>query len=129
MLNGKSVLVLEEEFLIALDIQRILETIGAGQTLFARTLDEARAVVSKGVDIGLAVIEVRTADSPALELAKTLFDSNVAIVFSTADISLSGGLAEVPDAPVLAKPMAEADLIAAISMALLDEARKNGYAS
>ncbi|WP_240230289.1 hypothetical protein [Devosia lacusdianchii] len=118
MLNGKTVLVIEEEFLIALDIQRVLETLGAGQTLFARTVQEADAIAAQGTDIGLAIVEVRAGPAPSLELTHALVKSKVAVVLSTADVSLRRGLPQLPDIPVVLKPMAEDDLVAAIGLAL-----------
>lgn len=118
MLNGKTVLVVEEEFLIALDIQRVLESLGAGQTLFARTLEEADSIAAQGTDLGLAIIEVRTAPDPSAALTQALIDSNVAVVVSTANVSLRRGLPQLPGTPVVLKPMAEDDLVAAIGQAL-----------
>lgn len=118
MLNGKTVLVVEEEFLIALDIQRVLETLGVGQMLFARTLQEADAIAGQDTDLGLAIVEVRTGGEPPLALAHALVNSKVAVVLSTADVSLRRGLPQLPDIPVVLKPMAEDDLVAAIGQAL-----------
>ena len=118
MLNDQTVLVVEEEFLIALDIQRMLETHGTGQMLFARTAEEAHELETHWPSIGLAIVEVRHDGAHSLELVRRLRDAGVAVVLNTADSAVRRGHPEFPDVPVAIKPMAEEDLLAAIEQAL-----------
>ena len=118
MLKGQNVLVVEEEFLIALDIQRMLEDLGAGQMLFARSPQEAARLHERWPSLGLAIVEIRFDGQPSLELATRLRDAGVPIVLSSANSSRRHGMPELPGAPVFVKPMAEDDLVRAIGMAL-----------
>jgi CheY-like chemotaxis protein len=114
MLNGTNVLVVEEEFLIALDIQRMLETMQSGQILFARTVEEAISLHSHWADVGLAIVEVALEQDGSLALVDKLILSGIPIVLCTADAALRRGIAQYPRLPVVTKPMAETDLVHAI---------------
>jgi CheY-like chemotaxis protein len=127
MLNGRTILVVEEEFLIALDIQRILETHGTGQMLFARTAEEAHDLEAHWPSVGLAIVEIRHDGAPSLALVRRLRDAGVAVVLNTVDSALRRGHPEFPDVPVAVKPMAEEDLLAAIEQAVVP--RMNGCES
>ncbi len=118
MLNGKPVLVIEEEFLIALDIQRMLEGLGAGQVICARSAREAHAMHMHWTDVQLAIVEVALDQQSALQLVRRLLDSGIAVVICSADTALRRGVPEFPALPVLIKPMAETELVAAINNVL-----------
>lgn len=115
MLNGKPVLVIEEEFLIALDLQRMLEGMGAGQIVFARSAREALAMEMHWADVQLAIVEIALEQHSALELVGRLVTNGIAVVICSADTSLRRGVTQFPALPVVLKPMAETDLVTAIS--------------
>lgn len=116
MLNGRTALVVEEEFLIALDIQRMLETQGAGQTLFARTVAEAALMRDRWSEIGVAVVEVRIRDAAGLQLVDDLRRAGVPTILTTADVTV--GRVPYPELSVLPKPIAEDAMASAIRQAL-----------
>lgn len=118
MLNGQTVLVVEEEFLIALDIQRMLEAYDTGQMLFARTAEEAHELEPHWPSIGLAIVETRRDWPHSLELIRRLRDAGIAVVLNTADSAIRRGHPDFPGVPVAVKPMAEEDLLAAIEQAV-----------
>ena len=115
MLNGITVLVIEAEFLIALDIQRMLEGLGAGQVIFARSAQEAHAMQGYWTDVRLAIVEIALEQHSALRLIDQLLESRIPVVVCSADARLGRGLSEFPTIPVVTKPMAETDLVTAIS--------------
>lgn len=118
MLNGRSALIVEEEFLIALDIQRMLENLNVGQTLFARSVAEAEQLVSSSPDIGLAIIEVHLDNTDAARLAERLSAAGVPVVLTTADMAIRRGFSTLPNLPVVIKPMPEDIMASAIEQAL-----------
>lgn len=118
MLTGQTALVVEEEFLIALDIQRMLEAQGVGQTLFARTPAEAEQLRARWPEIALAIVEVRTGDAPALALAESLVAAGIPTVLITADINARHGIVGTLTLPVVIKPIPEEDMATAIRRAL-----------
>ncbi|SEQ08109.1 CheY chemotaxis protein or a CheY-like REC (receiver) domain [Devosia sp. YR412] len=116
MLNGRTALIVEEEFLIALDIQRMLEALGVGQTLFARNVAEARQLRHHWPDVALAVVELRRGDSEDQPLHDDLAGAGIPIVITTGDFALSRKLAS--KAPVIVKPIPEEALASAVAQAL-----------
>lgn len=114
MLNGRPALIVEAEFLIALDIQRMLESLGAGQTLFARDAAEAEQLRAHWPDIALAVIELRAGDAPSQQLHETLTGAGIPVVLTTADIGLQSSVAGL----FVTKPIPEDDLASAVQKAL-----------
>jgi len=115
MLHGTTVLVVEEEFLIALDIQRMLEALGAGEIFFARSAAEARRQQELWAGAGLAIIDMALHRAAALELIPQLLAGGVPVVLCSADAGLKHlGVPQFPNLPVVTKPMAETDLVHAI---------------
>jgi CheY-like chemotaxis protein len=121
MLSGQTILVVEAEFLIALDIQRMLEGLGAGQMLFARTAEEAHQLQSHWPTVGLAIVEVQPEQPQTIALLQSLRHHDVTIVLSSADSAMRRGHPEFPDIPMLVKPMADDDLANAIRQALSNQ--------
>ena len=118
MLNGRTALIIEEEFLIALDIQRMLETLGVGQTLFARTAGEADELRARWPEIALAVVEVHRDDTTSLDLGEGRGAAGIPVVLVTADVALRHGFAPALDLPLVLKPVPEETLTAAVGQAL-----------
>lgn len=118
MLSGCTVLVVEEEFLIALDIQRVLESLHAEQTLFARHSVEAQAMPAGWPGINLAIIELR-ADCPAgFELAQQLAAAAIPMIITTSDPGLHTAIAGPIQPQILLKPIPDIELASAIQQAL-----------
>jgi CheY-like chemotaxis protein len=115
MLNGTTVLVVEEEFLIALDIQRILENLGASQILFARNAQEAQTMDAYWPDVRLAIVDIALEQQGSLHLIDHLTRTGIPVVICSADTGLRHGVSQFPSLPVVAKPMAETDMVTAIS--------------
>ncbi|HEY0032624.1 MAG TPA: hypothetical protein VGB81_05110 [Devosia sp.] len=119
MLDGTNVLVIEEEFLIALDIQRMLEGLNSGQVLFARSALEASSMHDHWSAVGLAIVELSLQPNAALELVQRLLDQRIPVVLCSADMAFSTGAPQYPQLPLVIKPMAETDLVAAIRKVLI----------
>ena len=59
LLNGKRCLVLDDEFLIALDIQQILELAGAKHVASVATASEAMELLRREPKFDIAVLDVK----------------------------------------------------------------------
>lgn len=107
-LDGCSVLVVEDEPLVALDIQSELEDAGAGPVRIARTVDAALAALD-GDRFGLALLDGNLKGQPVDAVAGRLRRDGVPFCF------VSGyGREHLPqgfeDAPLIQKPFAPAAL-------------------
>ena len=118
MLTGRTALVVEEEFLIALDIQRMLETLGVGQTLFARTAVEAEQLQARWPEIAIAIVEIRAGDASTSALAESLVAARIPTVLVTADFNARHGIAEALALPVVVKPIPEEHMTEAIGQVI-----------
>jgi len=117
-LNGLRVLVVEDEFLIALDIDRILESVGVQQVLTAGRIDEALRILSDDQPINAAVLDLKLDKDSTLPVAEKLQALGIPFVFLTGspEAAQTRGF---PRAPVVAKPFDSAMLIAGLSLALM----------
>ena len=118
-LAGKHCLVLDDEFLIALDIQQTLETAGATVVCLGNA-DAAYQVLRGGARFDVAVLDVKlsgfTRDSS--DVAAMLTEQGTPFVFLTgvrADNELSNAF---PHAPLVEKPYQVEALMDALRKAL-----------
>src|SRR5689334_3870833 len=115
MLSGRRLLIVEDVFLIALEIQRILEDTRVCHTVFARHFAEASALAARFEQFDLAI--VNPPEATDLEIAARLAAAGPAIVVCTAAAKdLSG--TPLAGAPLVIKPFSDEDLLAACRKAL-----------
>jgi CheY-like chemotaxis protein len=81
-LNGASVLLLEDEYLIALDAELILKDLGAASVQTASNLAEAEKCVQEG-RFDLALLDVNINGQTSFDLAQRLRERGVPIVFAS----------------------------------------------
>jgi len=112
-----TILVVEDEPLIGLDIESILGGLGVG-VLLAGTLAAARNHVHSGIRLDGAFLDVRLPDGDVFGLARELDAAGVRIVF------LTGFAQGIPEGlrhhGVLDKPFAPQDLTAVALRLLAD---------
>ena len=116
-LTGKRCLVVDDEFLIALDIQQALEQAGAAEVVCAGNPTEALAAVK--IDrFDVAVLDVRLGRTgSSLPVAEVLAAAGTPFVFLTGLRGDSTEARAYPNAPVIEKPYDAQTLLAAIRQA------------
>lgn len=116
-LTGKRCLVVDDEFLIALDIQQALEHAGAAEVVCAGNPTEALAAVK--IDrFDVAVLDVRLGQTgSSLPVAEVLAAAGTPFVFLTGLRGDSTEARAYPNAPVIEKPYDAQTLLAAIRQA------------
>jgi CheY-like chemotaxis protein len=115
-LRGKRFLVVEDEFLILLDIQHILEEAGAQVTAVSR-LAEAQAALERDV-FDVVLLDLKLDKETSLQLAATLASQKIPFLFMTGAPSEAKQAHDFGDVPVVGKPFDSATLLAALSRAL-----------
>jgi two-component system, response regulator PdtaR len=120
LLIGKRCLVLDDEFLIALDIQQILEFAGAAHVASVATVAEALALLRANPDFDLAVLDVKISgpDGNSLGVAAQLAAKGTPFVFLTGMRVDDLHAKQFPQAPVVEKPYDAVALLDAVRRAL-----------
>ena len=117
---GLRCLVLDDEFLIALDIQQILEAAGAASVICVGNCDDALARLRSGAKIDFAVLDIKlsgpTHDS--VTVAAELVRQNTPFIFLTGMRRKDERMKEFARAPVVEKPYEAALLLDAVLRAL-----------
>ena len=117
MLDGRPALIVEAEFLIALDIQRMLELLGVGQTLFARNAAEARELRNHWPTLALAVVALEFDDHEARQLPDDLLAAAIPVILTTGDVVQHQAMAS-GQRQVVIKPIQEQTMASAVKRAL-----------
>ena len=118
-LAGKRCLVLDDEYLIAVDIQLILEDGWRCSVACVGTADEAMAALAeKHIDLAVLDIKLSDAAGDSMTIAAVLSERQIGFVFLT---GMRGDEAQVrafPGVPVVEKPYQEPVLLEALRRAL-----------
>lgn len=119
-LAGKRCLVLDDEFLIALDIQQILESAGAAIVTCVSNAADALAELRKAEKFDLAVLDVKLsgATRTSMTVAALLREQGTPFVFLTGVHRQDVHTKEFPNAPMVEKPYAARLLLDAVLRAL-----------
>ena len=122
-LTGKRCFVLDDEFLIALDIQQILERVGAAHVASVASAAEAIALLGREPKFDFAVLDVKLGDQErnSLDVAALLQTQGTPFVFLTG-VRVDDVHAKIfPNAPVIEKPYDAAGLLRAVQHALVQD--------
>ena len=112
MLNGKRVYVVEDEAIVAMEMQQILEDAGATVSIFREAGEFGEHHLSS---TDLVLFDARLGAKPVVEFAARLRAAGLPMVVASAD---SGIGTLFPDAVPLAKPFFGQTLIEACERAL-----------
>lgn len=116
-LAGLTVLVLEDEFLIAMDIEQICRDHGAENVIIKRAVSElGDEVWAEKFDIVL--VDLMLAGQPTFPFAKALRDRNVPFVFASGYTDVEKLAADFPGVGFISKPYSEKGLIDALRDAI-----------
>jgi DNA-binding response OmpR family regulator len=121
-LRGKRVLVVEDEFLILLDIQSILETAGAAAIITASQLDDALQAFAKsessGVAFDAAVLDLKLEKDSSAPIAERLAAAGVPFIFLTGAPTDVTTARQFGSAPIVGKPFDSVSLLAALKLTM-----------
>ena len=116
-LSGVRVLVVEDDLLLAMDLQDTLVDAGAVVVGVCKTLDEAMARANVE-DFAVAVLDFSLGPETASQLARRLVRRGVPFVLYTGKSRREPSLAEWRDRPIVEKPAPARVLLSAVRTAL-----------
>ncbi|MGD9769293.1 MAG: response regulator [Pseudolabrys sp.] len=114
-LSGLHCLIVEDEFLIAVDYERILQSAGAARIVTAHDLAMARDMLASAGPFDLVVLDMNLDGESSLPLARELTTVQTPFVFITGYSMKSALPDDLRDAVVLEKPFEERTLIATLA--------------
>ncbi len=117
-LKDLRILVMEDEFLIAMDVEQLCQDNGAEEVIILRTLKELdeQSVEARGINV--AVVDVMLAGESTVDFARTLQDRKVPFVFATGYAENENLFEAFPGIRVVGKPYAGPTLITAMVEAI-----------
>lgn len=113
LLADLRILVLEDEYLIAMDVEHLCLEQGAAAVTIARSLEEVEADAS----FDAAVVDLMLSGQSTIDFAIGLKERGVPFVFASGYGEREDLAARFPGVSVVAKPYAGADLIGALAAA------------
>jgi CheY-like chemotaxis protein len=116
-LAGKRLLVVEDELLIALDIESILEG-GGAQVKTANRVDQALGLIKSDGPFDAAVLDLKLDRETSVTIAERLQAQNVPFVFLTGAAGDASVVAQFRNAPVIGKPFDSETLFSALKKAM-----------
>ena len=117
MFDGIRVFIVEDEVLVAMNLEMILEDLGCVVVGPAMRYDRAEEMVTGGVDADAAIIDVNVGGREVFPLAARLAAAKIPLIFATGYGS-SGLPAEWQSRPILHKPYTMTDVARGLSLAL-----------
>jgi DNA-binding NtrC family response regulator len=109
-------LIVEDDFLIAVDMEEQLKRLGCREISMANTVKGALLAIEEGVQF--VVLDVSLSNEPCTPVAQKLTELGIPFIYFTGYPQDNYSYAHLPSASWLAKPASEVDLVAAISTAL-----------
>lgn len=116
-LAGFHILILEDEYLIAMDVEQLCLDHGAEEAILVHELDGIEQAVAEH-HFDVAVIDLVLNGRSTLDFARKLRQRNVPFVFATGYNDVDDRFAEFSGIPVVGKPYSAETLIGAISEAI-----------
>lgn len=114
-LTGLRILLLEDEALIALDVEQLCRDSGAEDVIVASNLSET-AGISAAYDA--AILDVMVGGEPTLDFARALAMRQIPFVFASGYDDLGAMSAAFPGVAIVRKPYAGPDLVDAVVASL-----------
>jgi DNA-binding response OmpR family regulator len=117
-LDGMHVLVIEDEFLIAMDVEQLCREHGAADVTIIRQLEDLGADRVVGEAYHVAVLDLMLGDTPTTEFANSLRERGIPFVVATGHTDIQERFGIVSDIEVVSKPYGGPDLLAALGRAI-----------
>lgn len=111
-LNGLRVLVVEDDFLILMELEAVLADAGVCEAVLCRSVPEALAAVDD--DIDAAILDMRLGPDSVAPVAHELSRRGTPFLFYTGQAANDPELAIWPGNKVISKPAAPQTIVAAV---------------
>ncbi|WIY51945.1 hypothetical protein O9Z70_10680 [Devosia sp. YIM 151766] len=114
LLAGRTVLIVETEIIIALNMRAILQNLGAGPVVMMTSPQEFHRRRTSWDDVVLAILEMDSRRPDQLHLVREALGSSVPVLGLTADSQLQSAMPEFSGMAILVKPVPDDALAVAV---------------
>lgn len=112
------VIVVEDEYLVALDVETVLLAAGIGSVVIATTLAQATAAIAEGRP-DCILLDVSLSDGTSYDLARHLRANSIPFGFVSGYSNTRDFPPDMVDVPLLGKPFGEKELLDFVADLLL----------
>lgn len=116
------ILLVENELMIALEIEGIIEEAGLGKVHVVGNQEAARNALQEIADVSVVILDVNLSEGHSLDLAEELMEQRIPFAFATGYDTSARFLSRFPGAPVIGKPFDRVDLVTTVRNLLATEA-------
>jgi len=117
ILDGMRVLVMEDEFLIALDVEQICRDHGAADVVIVSNIEALGPDPFAQEPFHAAVLDLMLSGKPTLDFAAQLLERAIPFVFATGHSQSENFFDKFDGIPVVGKPYSGRDLLDALASA------------
>lgn len=117
-LAGMRVLVMEDEILIAMDVEQLCRDHGAAKVVLVHDFGSAGPEMALETSFDAAILDVALAGQSTFSFAEKLAVAGVPFIFATGHAEVEGLFDAFPGVAVIGKPYGEHALIEALSLAI-----------
>jgi CheY-like chemotaxis protein len=116
LLDELLVLLLEDEFLIAMDVEQLCRDHGAADVLIATTLEDARALLASRT-FDAAIVDLMLDGRSTLDFARTLQQGGIPFIFASGYSDTQELEQSFPGVALVSKPYGGTELVEALAAA------------
>jgi DNA-binding NtrC family response regulator len=116
-LGGARVLVVEDDFIIAMELKSILLDAGAESVDICRNVKQAM-VCADGDDFSAAMLDVRVGKEAIIPVARALARRRIPFIFYTGQVDLDAIRVEWPECTIISKPAQPRTIVRAVAATL-----------
>ena len=121
-LAGLRVLLLEDEYLIAMDVEQLCRDNGADDVTIVRSFDEMNGFPEQPA-FDVAILDLMLGSVSTLDFARRLLECGTPFIFASGHSDLEEVALKFPGIAVVGKPYAGDDLISAVATAMAISSR------
>ncbi|MBZ6378688.1 hypothetical protein B5C34_11615 [Pacificimonas flava] len=114
-LKGKRILIAEDQVIPAMSLEVKLRYTGAAAIRICERMAACMSVIEGDFEPDAAIIDIDMAGKDGRDLARELKGRGVPFMFHTGVAKSDKALEEFPDAPVVAKPSTEQEIVATLA--------------
>lgn len=116
-LAGRTILVLEDEYLIAMDVEQLCRDAGAADVVILRTIAETGGARAVSTAFDVTILDLMLSGLSTVDFARELHELGAPFVFASGYTDNDEIFSKFPGVSIVGKPYSPDELIAAVAAA------------